>query len=71
MSSTPAAPGVGDEWRYMKIVHHLELIHYNKHELTPDPSPTQAKDSEPNVCTLNMNWNKREGEKEDILRKTL
>lgn len=33
------------------------FTHVNK--LTPDPSPTQASDSEPMVFTLKINWGKK------------
>lgn len=38
--------------------HFYTFIHIDK--LTPDPSPTQASDSETTVCTLNVNWNKKQ-----------
>lgn len=40
------------------IILHLFLgtIKY-RYKLTPDPSPTQASESEPIVLTLKINWN--------------
>ena len=69
MSSTPAAPG-RRERSYTTVWSVFQsYIFTNVNKLTPDPSPTQARDSEPMVLTLKVNWNGRIKEKWTFLEK--